>query len=77
MGVYESLNEVNRRIIDNELANHERHYRALIRWCKWVSKRRGRFYRMSGPGILGYILGNGHTVCCCIWEKYGGNDDAR
>lgn len=74
MGVYESLNEVNRRIIDNELQNHERHYRALVSWCKSQIKRPGRFYKMSGPGMLGNILSNGHTVCCCIWEKYGGDD---
>lgn len=70
MSVYASLNDINRKIVDDAMQQHDRHYRALVRWIKEMTKKRGRFYRRQGAAVLGEILGHGHTVCCCIWEKY-------
>jgi hypothetical protein len=74
MSLIDSLDETNRRIIDDAMQKHDLHYRQLIRWCKAQIKRRGRFHHMTGPAMLGEILCHGHTVCCCIWEKYGGDE---
>lgn len=72
MSLLDNLDATNRKIVDDAMLQHELHYQQLIKWCEREMKRRGRFHGMTGPALLGEMLGHGHTVCCCIWEKYGG-----
>ena len=66
------LDEPNRSICKNAMEEHDKHYRALCCWIRHRIKKRGKNRCLSGPGQLSEILSEGHTVACCIWEKYTG-----
>lgn len=48
-------------IVREEMANHDKHYWALVQWLKRKRK---------GWGELANMIGEGSTVAKAIWDKY-------
>jgi hypothetical protein len=73
--LFGNLSAENRVIVENAMAEHDKHYRCLVSWVKHEMKRQGkRFKYGTGPGMISHLLSEGGTVATCIWEKYGGLD---
>jgi hypothetical protein len=51
----------NEQIVTEAMANHDKHYWALVQ----VLKR-----KKKGPGDLADLIGEGSTVAQAIWDKY-------
>lgn len=57
--------------LDIHINNHEKHYRALIRWCISQAKDKKRKYRPRGDAFdLCDLFCEGSTVAHAIWHKY-------
>lgn len=57
--------------LDKHINDHEKHYRALVRWCIYWSENKKRKYRPRGDAFdLCDLFAEGSTVAHAIWEKY-------
>ena len=75
MSLFGHLSQENRAIVEQAMADHDKHYRCLVSWIKNEMRRQGKRFRYgSGPGAISYLLAEGGTVSQCIWEKYGGTE---
>ena len=63
------MDEFNKKIVEEAMKDHDKHYRCLVRWIERRLKRKPCPWN-SGPHALTELLGEGYTVASSIWEKY-------
>lgn len=67
----EHLDDTNRRIVSQAMADNDKHLWCLVRWVQREMKRKGRRCQwQTGPAAIQDLLGEGHTVACVIWDRY-------